>query len=128
MTKCILVIDDFAPARKLFIHALEDTPYLVYAAESGAKGLELQKKFKFDLIFLDLNMPGMSGIETLREIRKTDRELPVYIVTALYKDYLDEIKNAVDDGIKFLIAHKPITPDQIVLISKDILEGSKVHQ
>ena len=116
MTKCILVIDDFAPARKLFIHALEDTPYLVYAAES------------FDLIFLDLNMPGMSGIETLREIRKTDRELPVYIVTALYKDYLDEMKNAVDDGIKFLIAHKPITPDQIVLISKDILEGSKVHQ
>ena len=126
MNKRILVIDDDSLIRKLFLHALEDTRFQVDTAESGEKGVEMQREFKYDLIFLDLNMPDMNGIETLREIRTTEPNIPVYIVTAFYKEFLEEISSAIDEGLKFEITHKPITPDGIVLIAKSIMEDRKV--
>jgi CheY-like chemotaxis protein len=128
MTKRILVIDDDEAVRKLFSRALEDTPYEVHTADSGEKGLELSSMVSYDLIFLDLYMPGMSGIEVMRELRKTDMDVFIYIVTAYYKEFLDEISNAINDGLKFEITHKSNTFEKIALIAKDTLEGSKVHQ
>ncbi len=127
MSKRILVIDDDRIIRKLFLHALEDTKYQVDTAESGERGIEMQREFKYDLIFLDLNMPGLNGIETLREIRMNDPDIPVYIVTAFYKEFLEEISSAIDEGLKFEITHKPITPDGIVFIAKSTIASSKVH-
>ncbi len=126
MSKRILIIDDDKIIRSLFLHALEDTLYQADTAESGERGVELQREFKYDLIFLDLNMPGMNGIEVLREIRKTDLDVPVYIVTAFYKEFLEEISKAINDGLKFEITHKPITLEQIVFIAKGIVESPKV--
>ena len=127
MVKHILVIDDDRIIRKLYMHSLEDTSFQVDTAESGEKGLELHGEFNYDLIFLDLNMPVMNGIEVLRKIRKTDSDTPVYIVTAFYKEFLEEISSAIEDGIKFEITHKPISPNQIVLIAKGTIEKSKVE-
>lgn len=126
MTKRILIIDDEVIFRKLFSRALEDTPYIVDTAESGEIGLDLFKKFKYDLIFLDLYMPGISGIDVLREIRNTDYEVPVHIVSAFYKEYLEELNIAANDGLKFEITHKSVTLDQIVFIAKETLVGEKV--
>lgn len=128
MKKRILVIDDFTDIRKLFVRSLEDTCYKVDTAASGEIGIKMHKRAKYNLIFLDLNMPGMSGIDTLREIRKSDTDVPVYIVTALYKDYLEEIKKAFNDGINFFIAHKPITPDQIAVIVTETLGGLNIDK
>ena len=130
MVKRILVIDDDEGIRKLFVRALEDTPYQVDTAESGAIGIALQKETKYELIFLDLNMPGMNGIEVLRAIRMTDKEVPIYIITAFYKAYLRELTDIFyyEKGLKFEVIHKPITIDKICLIAKETLEGSKVLQ
>ena len=128
MTKRILIIDDEVIFRKLFSRALEDTPYIVDTAESGEVGLELFKKSKYDLIFLDLYMQGIGGIDVLREIRKTDNEVPVRIVTAFYKEFLDELNIAANDGLKFEITHKSVTLDHIVLIAKETLEGEEILQ
>ena len=126
MTKRILIIDDEIIFRKLFSRALEDTPYKVDTAESGERGLELCREFKYDLIFLDLYMPGISGVDVLCEIRKIDKEVPVHIVSAFYKEYLDELNIAANDGLKFEITHKSITLNQIVTIAQRALEGTKV--
>ena len=128
MMKRILIIDDEIILRKLFSRALEDTPYAVDTAESGEIGLELFKKSRYDLIFLDLYMPGISGIDVLREIRKTDNGVPIHIVTAFYKEFLEELNFAANDGLKFEITHKSVTLDQIILIVKETLERENVLQ
>lgn len=128
MIKRILIIDDEIVFRKLFSRALEDTPYTVDTAGSGEVGLELFKKFRYDLIFLDLYLQGISGIDVLREIRKTDNEVPVHIVSAFYKEFLEELNIAANDGLKFEITHKSVTLDQIILIVKQTLERENVLQ
>ncbi len=127
MSKRILVIDDDETIRKIYMQALKDTPNQVDMAESGESGVGLQREFKYDLIFLDLNMRGMNGIEVLREIRKTDEDVPIYIVTAFYKEFLEKIASAIEDGLKFEITHKPITRKQIVSIAMGNIESSKTY-
>lgn len=126
MSKHILVVDDDPGIRKLYTRALEDTPYMVDTAESGDKALRMHKIFNYDLIFLDLYMPLMSGIEVIREIRMTDMDVPIYIVTSFYKEFLEEITKALNDGLKFEITHKSNTLEKIALIAKETLEGLKI--
>lgn len=128
MTKKILVIDDFADIRKMFCYALEDTPYSVDTAASGKKGIVLHRKNKYDLIFLDLNMPGMNGVEVLYKIRKFDKEVPVYIVTAFYQEFIEGLTLANNCGLKFEVINKPISLKQITKIASEALEISEVVQ
>jgi len=122
MHKRILVIDDEQAVRKSFALALEDGDCTVDTVESGYKGIEKVGTVKYDLIFLDLKMPGMNGVETLMEIRKIDRGVPVYIVTAFHREFVDLIKAAEEKGIKFELARKPLSANEIELIAKSILE------
>ncbi len=126
MSKRILVIDDEEAVRKSFILALEDTDYQVETAESGEKGFERVQTNKYYLVFLDLKMPGMNGVETLRKLRKADESVPVYIVTAFYKEFFDQLKGAAEDGIDFEIVKKPLSNDRIISITKGILEGPQL--
>jgi DNA-binding response OmpR family regulator len=128
VVKNVLVIDDEEGIRKLFVRALEDTPYQVDTAESGEKGLEMQRMVRYSLIFLDLTMPGMNGIEVLREIRMNDKNVPIYIITAFYKNYVDGLTDNYEKGLIFKIAHKPLTMEQIVFITKETLEGSNTQK
>ncbi len=123
MVNTILVIDDEEAVRKSFALALEDTGCRVETAESGSKGIEEVRSAKYDLIFLDLKMPGMNGVETLMEIRKIDREVPVYIVTAFHKEFFDQLRVAEEEGVRFELLRKPLSSDQIVLITKSILDS-----
>lgn len=77
----ILVIDDEATIRQMFKAVLDEDRYYVVVAEDGAKALESVKAQDFDLIFLDVKMPGLSGVETLRRIRQMDDRLPVVLIT-----------------------------------------------
>lgn len=120
--KRILVIDDDKASRDAFVLALEDTEYRVDTAESGAKGLEMKQSTGYDLIFIDLKMPEMNGVEVLRKIRKKDKTTPVYIITAFHKEFFDELKLAEADGVGFELLKKPIGSDRIVLLTKSILE------
>ncbi len=123
MSKNVLVIDDDAGIRKTFVLALKGTGYHVDTAETGEEGIEKERSKKYDLIFLDLKMPGMSGIEALRKIRKVNKETPIYIITAFYKEFFDEIEKKKKEGIDFELIKKPIHSDQILLVAKSVLEG-----
>lgn len=78
---CILVIDDDELIRSLFKEVLEEQGSTVVTADTGAKGLAYVMQQDFDLIFLDLKMPGIDGAEILREMRGVKRGLPVIVIT-----------------------------------------------
>ncbi len=127
MSKRVLVIDDEAAIRKSFSLALEETGYWVDAAECGEAGIEMEKGRPYDLIFLDLKMPGINGVETLRELRKLDTEVPIYIVTAFYGEFFDQLRSVEKDGISFEVMKKPIGTDEIALVTRSVLEGPIGH-
>ena len=121
MNKRILVIDDEEAVRMSFTLAFEGTGFEVDTAESGEKGLQMKKDAEYDLIFLDLKMPGMNGIQTLRQIRETDKDVPIYIVTAFHKEFFDELKIARKEKLDFEVLKKPVSNEEIVLLTKSIL-------
>ena len=121
MNKRILVIDDEEAVRMSFTLAFEGTGFEVDTAESGEKGLQMKKDAEYDLIFLDLKMPGMNGTQTLRQIRETDKDVPIYIVTAFHKEFFDELKIARKEKLDFEVLKKPVSNEEIVLLTKSIL-------
>ncbi len=81
--KKILVIDDELPIRKLLYDALTGKGYQVSSVSSGEEAIALLKKEKPDLIILDIAMPGMNGIETLKEIRSFDNKVHVVMMSGV---------------------------------------------
>jgi DNA-binding NarL/FixJ family response regulator len=67
-------------------------------------------------------MPGLDGAETLREIWKIGQTIPIYITTAFYDDFLDQLQSATDDGISFYLLKKPVDRDEIRSIAKVVSE------
>ncbi len=118
----ILVIDDEEAIRKLFISALKGTGYQVETAESGEQGIEKARETRFNLIFTDLKMPGINGVETLRELWKMGQTVPIYIITAYYDDFLDQLQSAANDGISFQVLKKPVSMDEIRSIAEVVAE------
>ena len=123
MTKRILVIDDEEAIRMSFTYSLEDTGYGVDTAATGREGIEMAGITRYDLVFLDLKMPGMNGVETLRELRKKHKNVPIYIITAFHLEFLDQLKKAQKEGIEFELLKKPIGSSDIVHVVRSILEG-----
>jgi CheY-like chemotaxis protein len=124
----ILSIDDERSVRRSFVMALEDTRYTVDEAESGERGLEKMRAQRYDLVFLDMRMPGMDGVDTLRGIRGLDPDVPVHFVTAFHQSYLDRLHEAQADGLGFEVIRKPLSLRQIAAVVQSILddvEGSE---
>ncbi len=122
MSKRILIIDDEESVRNSFVMALEDLDCQVDTAGTGENGVEMTKDGSgYDLIFLDLKMPGLNGAETLRELRRVDKTMPVYIITAYSSEFFSELKSLREEGIYFELVRKPIGTDEIVEITKAVL-------
>jgi two-component system, response regulator, stage 0 sporulation protein F len=95
--KKILVVDDEENIRLLFKEELEDEGFQVDLARNGEEALKKVSLFKPDLITLDIKMPGMDGIETLKRIRETERQLPVVLCSA-YGEYKQDFSTWASDA------------------------------
>src|SRR5690606_24160232 len=92
-------------------------------AQSGTEALEEIANESFDVVFLDENMPGLTGIETLHEIKAQQANLPVVMITKSEEEYIME--EAIGSKIAdYLI--KPVNPNQILLSLKKNLDHSRV--
>ncbi len=78
----ILVIEDDSAIRRGLVDALEFTGYQVLQAADGSEGMKLALRSTYDLLLLDLILPGLSGFEILQQLRETRPSLPVIILTA----------------------------------------------
>lgn len=115
----ILWVDDEIDMLKPHILFLQNKNYDVTTAQSGTEALEEIKNSTFDIVFLDENMPGLSGLETLSEIKEIRASLPVVMITKSEEEYIME--EAIGSKIAdYLI--KPVNPNQILLSLKKNLD------
>src|SRR5215468_7735953 len=91
----VLVVDDEPQIRRVMRVILSGENYEVVEARSGESALLRFREFLPDLVLLDLNMPGMSGLETCRAIRETS-EVPIIVLTVRHKE--EEKVDALDAG------------------------------
>jgi len=96
----ILVVDDEADFRQLMTVWLESKSYSVITASNGKDAIQLVKKESPNIIFLDLRMPIMDGNETVKKIRRFNKNIPIIIISAYVGDLkIKEIKASDISGI-----------------------------
>ena len=91
--KKVLVIDDEADFLEMIKIRLEANNYEVITALNGKEGLEKVKQEKPDAVLLDILMPGIDGLQTLKEIRRFNKNLPVFIITAFSNEERFKLAN-----------------------------------
>ncbi|MBU2651299.1 MAG: PglZ domain-containing protein [Bacteroidetes bacterium] len=119
----ILWVDDEIDMLKPHIIFLEQKDYLVDTSNNGDEALDMISPGKYDIIFLDEQMPGLSGIETLERIKEKYPNLPVVMITK------SEEESIMEDAIGSKIADyliKPVNPKQILLCLKKNLQTKKL--
>ena len=119
----ILWVDDEIDLLKPHILFLEKKNYNVTPCTNGADAIDLVDETNFDIVFLDENMPGITGLETLSEIKQKQANLPVVMITKSEEEYIME--EAIGSKIAdYLI--KPVNPNQILLSLKKNLDHSRL--
>lgn len=119
----ILWVDDEIDLLKPHILFLEKKGYDVTTCNNGQDAIDLFDEDNFDIVFLDENMPGLSGLETLAEIKEKKSATPVIMITKSEEEYIME--EAIGSKIAdYLI--KPVNPNQILLSLKKNLDHSRL--
>ncbi len=119
----ILWVDDEIDMLKPHILFLEKKNYEVTSCNNGPDAIDLFADKNFDIVFLDENMPGMSGLEVLAEIKEKKAASPVVMITKSEEEYIME--EAIGSKIAdYLI--KPVNPNQILLSLKKNLDHSRL--
>lgn len=119
----ILWADDEIDLLKPHILFLNEKGYKVTTVTNGTDAVDAFKSSYFDLVFLDENMPGLTGLETLSQIKNLNNDVPIVLITKNEEEYLmeDAIGSRIDD---YLI--KPVNPKQIQLTIKKLTENKRL--
>ena len=115
----ILIVDDEFGVRESLRMILKPF-YSLYTVPDGKEALKFIQEREIDVITLDLKMPGLSGIETLREIRKMNKDIDIIIITAYGS--VENAKEAVSYGVRDFIT-KPFNPAEIYHIMNRVFES-----
>lgn len=119
----ILWVDDEIDMLKPHVLFLEQKGYKVDSANNGDDALDLVDENIYDIVFLDENMPGLSGLETLKRLKAKRASLPVVMITKSEEEHImeDAIGQQISD---YLI--KPVNPNQILLSLKKNLQTKQL--
>jgi len=120
----ILIVDDEPGARESLEVILEDD-YHLHSVGSGQEALTVIKKVPVDVVLLDVNMPGMDGLEVLRQIKKQDEQIDVVMVSALNlaRKAVDAIKSGAYDYIT-----KPYEPEDILSTVERVMNNRRLRK
>ncbi|MFY8110981.1 bifunctional response regulator/alkaline phosphatase family protein [Flavobacterium sp.] len=119
----ILWVDDEIDLLKPHILFLEKKNYSITTCNNGLDAIAIFEENNFDIVFLDENMPGMSGLETLSEMKEKKSAIPMIMITKSEEEYIME--EAIGSKIAdYLI--KPVNPNQILLSLKKNLDHSRL--
>ena len=121
----ILVIDDEAEIREGLELLLSSEGYAVASAETGESGLAHLEQEPYDLLLLDVNLPGRNGLDLLRDIRQRDPDLPIVLITAYGS--IDMARQAFKSGAQDYIT-KPWSNDELLAQVASAVEGRRLRE
>jgi DNA-binding NtrC family response regulator len=121
----ILVVEDEAKLRRLIELQLAEEGFNARSAPDAEVGLQLLNKERFDLVFTDFKLPGMSGLEFLQAVKRINANVPVVIMTAFgtVESAVDAMKNGATDFIL-----KPFSLTQLVLVARKELAANRLRE
>ncbi len=119
----ILVVDDEQSICMLLEDVLARFGHNVTTCQDGAAGVELASGRTFDLVFLDIRMPGMGGLEALKRLRELQPEATFVMITGFAKD--DVIDEALHSGAAACLC-KPFSLSQVTQLLKEITSGAAI--
>lgn len=123
----LLIIDDERGIRNTLREILSDEGYEVEVAENGVQGLELARKTAYDLIYSDIKMPEMDGMEVLADLKQSDETADTPIVMITGHGDVDTAVQALKLGAyDFLL--KPLDLNRILITTKNALESKNLRQ
>jgi DNA-binding NtrC family response regulator len=119
--KTLLVVDDDAGQRELLGGFVKTLGHAVREAASGEEALEAVRRHPPDMLLLDVRLPGISGLETLRQVRLLAPDLPVLLITAFadLRQAVDAIKSGAEDYLP-----KPVDLEELRAAINDALGGT----
>jgi len=118
----ILVVDDSGMSRKTLRKILEPEGHQIIEAEEGIAALELYFLHKPDLVFLDLTMTGMYGIDVLNKLREMDPQARVIVASA---DIQSSTREMVDEGGASAFINKPFMSEKVLSVVSEVLRGNR---
>ncbi len=121
----LAVVDDESIVRKRLKQALSRENHQVETFDSGEAFLEVQSRYPFDLVFLDVILPGINGMDTLRRIKEQDSETEVILITG--RASLDAAIEAVKQGAFHYLA-KPLKLEEVRHLARKALEHRSLRQ
>ncbi len=107
----ILVVDDNKDFADIFCDILKTNDYVAESCYGGSQAIEMVKNSVFDIVFLDIRMPEMDGIQTLKEIRKLHPEMTVIMMTGYSVDEM--IHKALEEKASEIV-YKPFEVEKIL--------------
>ena len=114
----VLVVDDLRSMRLTLGGILEDGGHNVVTVENGYQAIEAVRKAHFDVIFMDIKMPGINGVQTFREVKKIDPKTTVIMMTAYSAE--DLVKEALEEGA-YAVIYKPFDIERVIAIIEELL-------
>jgi DNA-binding NtrC family response regulator len=121
----ILIVDDEEEMRKILSHILEKEGFMVITAPNGREAIQRICIDAPDAVFLDVHMPGLTGMEVLKKIREIDDHLPVVLITAYAN--IHQAVEAVKEGAYDYFA-KPFDNQEVAWIARRALAASQVRE
>jgi len=115
---CVLVVDDENVMRNLFTDLLTEQGYEVIAVKNGKEAVEKVKEINFAIAFIDVHMPLMNGVETLRTIKKIKPQTRIVMMDSFPNVLIEEAKR---EGAVTCI-HKPFEINEVINIMEEIVE------
>lgn len=122
-TPKIMVVDDDSGMRLTLEGIIEDEGFEVVGAADGFQAIEVAKTSHLDLIFMDIKMPGINGVETYREIKRVSPNSVVVMMTGFSVDSL--VQDALEEGA-YAVLYKPFQIEEIIEIVDKVLKTTLV--
>ncbi|MEW6087850.1 MAG: response regulator [bacterium] len=113
----VLIVDDNERFCNNIVDILELKGYDISGVYDGYQAVEAVKKQKFDIVLMDIKMPGMNGVDTVKMLRTIDPDINIVMITAFADDsvYKDELKNS-----NLKIMQKPMDIDKLCTVLESL--------